>query len=382
MPENDQSRAEQDLPPRSQLVASFFDYLNAECVNYAVMNNYGDLPWKIPSDVDFTIPAELFARLDHFILDFAGSHDALVVQKFWHGNQKCAYILSAGPEGAREFVQLDFFVAFSTKGCPALLTHEELIADQSQLRNFSIPNPAVELLFVALRRLFKDDWSERHCARIAELRRQITRDDWLPHRYDWLQETLEAAVHGDLTKVHHRRPSDWAKLRHNARANMSLLERLANAALQTKRIAVRLRDETGQIAVVAGPTELVTNPSMEILEQVFHRRMHLDDATLVSQGIMSRIRLPAKLALLKRRKGLVFLHVSPHQRLSQTLAHCLVRLRLVDQQLEVAAKPVPIALKTPTYIIASTNDVVEAIVTLQAEKTSRAIANGSTQTSR
>jgi hypothetical protein len=381
MPDNKQNGAYHNLGPRSRLVSAFFDHLNTEGVAYAVMNNYEELPWVIPSDVDFTIPTELFSRLDGFVLDFANSEGAFVVQKLWHGNQKSAYILCVGPEGAREFVQLDFFVAFSTKGCPALFTHEELIADHRRLRNFYVPNPAVELIFTAMRRLFKDDWSERHCARIAELHGRIAECDWLPPRYAWLHETLDAAIRGDLATVRSRRAGDWARLRQSARVNMSLRDRVANAALQARRIAVRLRDETGHLVVVTGPSGLVTATAMDVLELVFHRKMYIDEETLATKSVLARMSLAARLALLKRRKGLVFLLVQPGQRLSPIFARWLDRLGLLDQLFKVAPGPDRMALKAPTNVVVSTADSIEAIITTQAEKTARAIARGGTQTS-
>lgn len=369
------------LSPRSQLLVAFFERLNRERVVFAVMNNYEELPRVIPSDVDITVPAGLFARLDRFIVDFAGSVDALVVQKLWHGNQKCAYILGTGSDGAREFIQLDFFVAFSTKGCPALLSHERLIAGGRELRGFRVPAPEVELVFTGMRRLFKDDWSERHCLRIKELRGRITTDAWLPPRYAWLRKTLEAAIDGDLVTVRSRRAADWAGLRKSSRGNLSLSERLANAAQQMRRIIRRLRDETGQIIVWTGRGEPVDTGAVELLQLVFHRHLRLDEAHLAPLGTLARLLLPARLALLKRRKGFVFLHVEPDRRLSRNLALRLDRLGLIDLQLMVGTESAPIALSAPVATVTTSAQTITAIVTRQAEKTARAIARGGSQTS-
>ena len=370
-----------ELGPRSRLLSAFFDRLNQEDIAYAVMNNYEELPWVIPSDVDFTIPPALFARLDDFVLDFAKDQGALVVQKLWHGNLKCAYIVAIGPEGAREFVQLDFFVAFSTKGCPALIPHEDLVAGRRMLRNFQVPRPEVELLFTAMRRFFKDDWSDRHCARIAELDAKISEKDWVPARYRWIQPTLDAAIQGDLATVNARRAQDWAQLRQASKGNLTLPETFANAALQTRRIGVRLRDETGYLALVTGPTEHINDSALEILELVFHRRMFIGEEMLAGLGAKARLAFPAQLALLKRRKGLIFLQAGPDSPKGRKLAKMLDRFGLVDQVLSVGTNAAPQGIKAPVAQVTSVSEVIEAIIARQAAKTARAMTRGGTQTS-
>jgi len=355
------------LGPSSRLLVAFFERLNSANVTYAVMNNYEELPRVIPSDIDITVPPAFFRCLDRFILDFAQSVDALLVQKLWHGNQKCAYILGTGAEGSREFLQLDFFVAFSTKGAPALLSHEALIAGACAFNDFRVPAPEVELLFIAMRRLFKDDWSERHCARIAELRARITKEGWLPQHYHWLLGTIERAVDGDVDGVVARRAVDWNRLRMTARKQIGLSGLLSNALRQAWRIQCRLRDETGITAVVDGLTDPLDADASTLLDGVFHRNLRLNESRLAKLGPLSRFTLAAKLALLKRRKGLVFLHVGPGHDRMRHLVRLLGRFGQIDLYLpEQSVKPA---------------QVVEAIARRQTENTARAIARGLTQTS-
>ena len=134
MPDPAQCHGDAPLSPRSQLLVAFFAWLGRADTVYVVMNNYEDLPRVIPSDVDFSIEPGYFAGLDRHMTDFARAHGAEVVQKLWHGNQKCAYILATGPGTDREFIQLDFFTAFSTKGCPNLISHAELVCGRRFLR--------------------------------------------------------------------------------------------------------------------------------------------------------------------------------------------------------------------------------------------------------
>lgn len=366
--------AARKLTPRSRLVSDFFDHMNSQDAAWVVMNNYEDLPQIIPSDIDFSIPPELFRRLDSFMQDFAQTTGAQIVQKLWHGNMKCAYILATGSYEAREFVQLDFFTTFSTKGCPSLIPHEDLAADRRRLRNFYVPRPEVELLFTAMRRLFKNDWSKRHCARIGELNDRIVgTTGWLPKRYGWLQPTLEAAIRGDLKTVEERREQDWAWLRRTAIANLSLLDRVANLLTQARRITLRLRDETGQMVALTAPREGIGTTALERLELVFHRHLFLDGRDQVTSYV--------KLALLKRRKGLIVILTGPDHTEGWALAKRLRRMRLLDQVLYSSDETSPPDLGISASAFEDEAGAIDAIMRIQAAKTTRAIARGGTQTS-
>lgn len=374
-PEHANVQTGASLSPRSQLVTDFFDHMNTQDVAWVVMNNYDGLPEIIPSDIDFSIPPRLFYRLDAFICDFAERVGARLVQKLWHGNMKCAYILATGPEGEREFVQLDFFTAFSTKGAPALISHDDLVAGRRALKNFHVPRPEIELVFTAMRRLFKNDWSDRHCTRIAELAEQISDADWLPDSYQWMRPTLEAARQGDVASVNARRETDWAQLRKTGRMNLSFGQRLANAALQIKRLAVRLRDETGQLVILAAPQSSLSSAALDTLELVFHRRVFVDAPGDVG--------LFGKLALLKRRKGLIFVLAGAENPIGNVVAKRAAKLRLADQILysQGMLDNDFERLSLPTRRFTSNEAAIEAIMTVQAAKTGRAVARGGTQTS-
>lgn len=374
-PENAIVQAGASLSPRSQLVTDFFDHMNTQDVAWVVMNNYDGLPEIIPSDIDFSIPPRLFYRLDAFICDFAERVGARLVQKLWHGNMKCAYILATGPEGEREFVQLDFFTAFSTKGAPALISHDDLVAGRRALKNFHVPRPEIELVFTAMRRLFKNDWSDRHCTRIAELAEQISDRDWVPTNYAWMRPTLEAARQGDVASVSARRETDWARLRKTGRMNLSFGQRLANAALQAKRLAVRLRDETGQLVILAAPQSSLSGEALDTLELLFHRHVFVDAP--------GGIGLFGKLALLKRRKGLIFVLAGSENPNGNSVAKRAAKLGLADQILHAKGMLDTDlqGLGLPASHFTSDATAIETIMTIQATKTERAVARGGTQTS-
>jgi hypothetical protein len=363
------------LSLRSKLVSVFFDHMDGQDLSWVVMNNYDGLPEVIPSDIDFSIPPELFYRLDAFICDFADRSGARLVQKLWHGNMKCAYILTIGPEGEREFVQLDFFTAFSTKGAPALIAHEALVAGRRAVKNFYVPRPEIELVFTAMRRLFKNDWSDRHCARIAELGNQITAKDWLPETYAWMRPTIEAASRGNVELANERRANDWAQLRKTARENLSIGKRFRNAAIQAKRLTARLRDETGQLVILAAPLNSVSDDALNALNMVFHRRIFVEAP--------GGIGLFGKLALLKRRKGLIFVLAGVENPKGNAIAKRAAKMGLADQILytqRVLDSDLQ-GLDLPSTEFTSDAVAIETVLRIQAAKTDRAVARGGTQTS-
>lgn len=364
-----------EMSERSKLVSDFFDHMNRQNISWVVMNNYDGLPEVIPSDIDFSIPNELFYRLDSFICDFSERSGARLVQKLWHGNMKCAYILATGYQSTSEFVQLDFFTTFSTKGAPALIAHDDLVAGRRALKNFHVPRPEIELIFIAMRRFFKNDWSDRHCARVAELSDQIHSTNWLPETYQWMRPTLEAAIRGDVEMVVARRGNDWEQLKKTARNNLNLIQIVGNAVLQAKRFASRLRDETGQLIILASPISSVSDQLLNKLEMVFHRRLFIESPAGVG--------LLAKLALLKRRKGLIFILAGSEHPRGNFLARCAARIGLVDHILYSQSNLGSDlqALGLPATEFTSDAVMIETVLKFQTAKTAKAIARGGSQTS-
>lgn len=150
----------------------FFDYLNKNKITYCVMNNYIDYPEVIPSDIDITISEAVFEDLDKHIQRFATETQLLITQKIWHGYNKCAYILSPAILNHRFRLQLDFFVDFTAKGYWKLINHEDMIASAVTYKNFYIPSPYVEIVFLLMRRIIKGDASASKIEEIRSLYRK------------------------------------------------------------------------------------------------------------------------------------------------------------------------------------------------------------------
>lgn len=373
------------LSPRSRLVSQFFDRLNSLGVVYAVMNNYEDLPRTIPSDIDIAIEPRIFAVLDNHICIFAGESGALVVQKIWHGNRKCAYILAIDTGQDYEFVQLDFFVEFSTRHCPHLIANDELVAGRRVLRNFYTPRPEVELVFTVMRRLFKDDWNTRHCLRVAQLQSEFVDYEWLPARFAWLEETIVRAVAGDVHGLARQRAKSWQHLKKTAREGLSIWAHIRNAIWQARRILNRLRNETGNLSLVFGSVDIDLQQQLEPLNLVFHRRLLLVEDELEHHerrwNLISTLYYALRIKLLKQRKCLVFVHITENVGCLSRLAAALDRSGVVDQLLIPMDRTKNHPFRAPVFAVRVEHDVIKAIVATQVAKTSKAIARAGTQTS-
>jgi hypothetical protein len=361
---------------------AFFDWLERKRHIYVVMNNYEELPQVIPSDVDFTIDPRAFASLDRHIIEFAQLNGATVVQKLWHGNRKCAYILATESKDIREFIQLDFFVEFSIKGCPNLISHKEMVAGRRRLRTFYVPRPEMELIFIVMRRLFKNDWSERHCKRLAELRSSITSNNRLPERYAWLSESIDLACEGDIESLALRRPYDWMRLKRIARDGMSLREKLKNYGTQIWRILFRLQNETGNLSLVLGGRSFLKSDEFQPLSMVFHRKLVIDENWLATRSKHSFVRLILYLALLKRRKGLVLVDLERGEERIKQLGDWLDNIGLVDQVFEYESAKVGRNYRARMIYAQRPGDMVEAMIESQSAKASKAIERGFSQTSK
>jgi thymidylate kinase len=133
------------------------------------MNKYENLPDCIPTDVDISIDKKTFIMLDSLLKKISSQNNIEITQKIWHGYYKCAYILSPLHIDSPFRLQLDFFVDFSTKGYPNLIPNEIILNNRIKYKNFYVPAPEIEVPFLLMRRIIKNDLTESHIEKLREL---------------------------------------------------------------------------------------------------------------------------------------------------------------------------------------------------------------------
>jgi len=376
-PDMDVAQPEAELSAKSRLVSSFFDFLNGTDAVFCVMNNYADLPKIIPSDVDIAIDSATFARLDALVARFADQQGVAIVQKLWHGNRKCAYILSDLAPAQPYFIQLDFFVEFSTSHCPRLLGFDDLVHDRRRLRNFFVPNPDCELVFIAMRRIFKNDWSTRHCDRLAQLARLASRPEWTGSNFGWLQPVLDLAIAGKVDQLRQRRKQDWSAMKRFAWRRLGAASLLDVVHWQSRRILYRLRNETGNLSVLLASnarTAISAEDLAASLAEVFYRVTIEEELANGAPRGLRAVFLAARLKFTKLRKGVIIVPLDPGAKSSSGTVALLARWKLLDQVL-VAGRSQP---KIPADGIASfqastTEEAAAIILDSQVRKTAQAL---------
>lgn len=373
---------------RSAVLTAFFDWLNVLGANYCVMNNYDNLPTIIPSDVDIAIDIKHFSIMDSLINQFSEQAGVRVAQKLWHGNYKCAYILIVGDFDEKKFLQLDFFVDFSIRGCPMLIDYKNLVMGCQPFRNFYIPRPDVEIVFIIMRRLFKNDWSFRHCDQITKLYNQIKSTEWLPHRYSWMLVLIELAIKKEIKVLAQRRNSDWNRLKRTAIMGLSIKAHLENLYWQSRRILNRLRYETGNLTVVSNiphANESFGLSITEALSQVFYRSFVISSGSFVKiDKRLSLVTWPLliiHLKLFKVRKGLIVIEREPLSPQLQRFLDLLQKLRIVDLSVDGFCSAQLSNLEISGNGMSEKSAVINAILDVQVAKTRIVMSLPGSQTS-
>lgn len=147
-----------------KILNPIFDLLDTEIKDgYVVMNKYDEVPYLLPSDLDMVVSQSDFVNLDKIITKVSKLSGLLITQKIWHNYRKCAYILS--PLNIEEpfRLQLDFFSDFAVKNTPLLIPYQETKSRTRTYGRFTIPDYDLEYVFLLMRRIFKNDFNEKHC---------------------------------------------------------------------------------------------------------------------------------------------------------------------------------------------------------------------------
>ncbi|WP_291992938.1 hypothetical protein [Candidatus Accumulibacter sp. ACC003] len=155
--------------PESIYLNSFFNFLNEKQFSYCVMNNYQGYPMVINSDIDLVVSKSAFDGLDDLIAEFSRRYDLPVTQRISHSRDGRAYILSPFKISQSFRLQLDFCVDYIAKGYYKLLPAKVVLSTSRPYRNFFIPDPCVEVVFLIMRRVIKNDSSPDKIAEIQGL---------------------------------------------------------------------------------------------------------------------------------------------------------------------------------------------------------------------
>lgn len=241
----------------SIILTALFDFLNDIKAEFCVINNYEDLPNHIPTDVDIAIDERTFRILDSIISKISNDNNVKIVQKIWHGYNKCAYILSPLLIDERFRLQLDFFTDFSAKGYPKLIPSEDILKYRKRFKNFYIPSPEIEFLFILMRRIIKNDLKTSHIKKMSKLMYKNTevvkQEICRIFNYDIGHSLILLVKTGDQSIFQGNLKKYQEGLKNFSKKNMTIFYRLYYAIFQIRRAFNRILYPVGFSVALLGP---------------------------------------------------------------------------------------------------------------------------------
>ncbi len=240
------------------LLTRMFDIMDKEFTDpYIIMNKYDEVPYKLPSDLDMCITPNDFARLDSILSSIAKGIQLVIVQKIWHGYQKCAYILSPLEPTGRFRLQLDFFTDFSVKKTPLLISYKDMQKETRQYGRFTIPNYRMEYVFLLMRRIFKNDFDAEHIAPI-QAAMNGDKDGCFAYLHNYLDHTIADNVNrlveqDDWKSLQAIRSQLWQKLQSLSHKQSRGLYKIKFWLTEIRRFKYRIKYPVGYSVVLLSP---------------------------------------------------------------------------------------------------------------------------------
>lgn len=240
------------------MLNSIFDLMDDEFQDrYVVMNKYDEVPYKLPSDLDMSVTPRDFARLDTLMTHVSQRSGLLLVQKIWHGYQKCAYVFTPAAPTGRFRLQLDFFTDFSVKHTPRLIAWQEIQRSTRRYGRFTVPDYPVEYTFLLMRRVFKDDFDKEHveAVRLPFAQDEARCRDRVARVFSAsLCERLNALVAaGDDEALRSLRPELWQELRRYSKRQSSVAFSVKFRLYELRRFCFRVRYPVGMCVALLSP---------------------------------------------------------------------------------------------------------------------------------
>lgn len=146
-----------------------FDVLEKEIDFFVLMNKYDEIPFSLPSDLDFCVSQEDFLKLDDIMCKISKVTNLVLTQKIRHNYRKCAYIFTPLHVQEKFRLQLDFFSDFSVAGTPLLISYHEILKKTRKYGRYTVPDYDIEYVFLLMRRIFKNDFDQEHCSILANI---------------------------------------------------------------------------------------------------------------------------------------------------------------------------------------------------------------------
>ncbi|MFO1515219.1 MAG: hypothetical protein U1F83_20355, partial [Verrucomicrobiota bacterium] len=150
-----------------ELFTRWFTGLERENIPYVILHSYQDFPERVTTDVDYAVAPEALQRLPALEDQVAAECGWLVVQRLPHEIYAYSTIL-VNPEHPGEHLMLDVTTHYARNGS-RLVPATELLAQRRRFKNFWIPHPAAEFIYLWAKTLAKFKEPQAQIPRLQEL---------------------------------------------------------------------------------------------------------------------------------------------------------------------------------------------------------------------
>ena len=240
------------------LLTDIFDIMDSEFIDkYVVMNKYDEVPDKLPSDLDMCITPRDFKRLDYIMVKVSNGSKLPIIQKIWHGYQKCAYLLSPLEPQGRFRLQLDFFTDFSVKATPLLICYKDMQIETRTYGRFTVPSYRMEYVFLLMRRIFKNDFDRAH---LVPIQAALNGDksgakDYLANYFDEVTTNkINSLVEsGNIVTLQEMRNELWKKLQQLSKSRSRGIYKLKFKMMEIRRKIYRIQYPVGYCIALLSP---------------------------------------------------------------------------------------------------------------------------------
>ena len=145
----------------------FFGELEAREIPYAILHSYQDFPEIIPSDIDYVVRDTDLPRIPVIQSELAARLGwNLVLQIEHHISAYCSILASAQDPGC--VLRLDACSSYGEGRC-FVADGATLLADRRRYKNFYVPSPSAEFIYVLAKLLGKNKSVASYLPRLREL---------------------------------------------------------------------------------------------------------------------------------------------------------------------------------------------------------------------
>ena len=139
-------------------------------IRYCVLHSYEDLPDTPVSDVDIAIDRRGMNMLESILDKLSRDSELKIIQKLHYDVPFCYFYVLSYIEKNKlpSFVKIDFLSDYRGTN-HYYITTSIFLSGRCPYKNFYIPSPSVEIMYLILKRIIKGEIIEKHEQRIKEL---------------------------------------------------------------------------------------------------------------------------------------------------------------------------------------------------------------------